>query len=527
MRATIPLDPRYRRPGAWEGRTISSFLDDAVRLFPDRLAVVDGGVSLTYSELNRSAAAVAASMKQAGVQQGHPVLVQLPNWWETIVVYHAIARLGAVINPVIPIYRQNELRFILDQAQPSAVVTPHRFRNFGHLEMAQELVDETLTPVMAVRAEGPLPGHPLVIEPLGAPEGTPEPAGGGRPDDIAMLLYSSGTTGKPKGVLHSHETLVYECRSIQRLFNLSADDHIFMASPLTHVTGFLYGFILPVMLGCTSVLLDVWEPETALDLIETYRCRFTVSATPFLQGLTESYKRRGIRSSFRYFACGGADVPPDLVRQAVDVLGCHVSRIYGSSEFPTVSSGGPTDPVACNAATDGRPIGPVEVRLDEAVEGIGELLARGPECFHGYLDAALNDGAFTEDGFFHTGDLASIDDAGYITIQGRKKDIIIRKGENISAREVEDLLFAHELVADVAVVAVPDPETGERACAVVVARPGAELTLQSLTGYLERRGVAKQKFPEQLVMVEALPRTASGKVQKFLLRAEILAERAR
>jgi cyclohexanecarboxylate-CoA ligase len=297
-----------------------------------------------------------------------------------------------------------------------------------------------------------------------------------------------------------------------------------MASPLTHVTGFLYGFILPAMLGTTSVLLDVWAPQPATDLIETYECRFTVLATPFLQGLVESYKQRGTPCALRYFACGGADVPPELVRRAAEVLGCHVSRIYGSSEFPTVASGGPDDPSDCNADTDGRPIGSVEVRLDEVTDGVGELLARGPECFHGYLDPQLNEGAFTDDGYFHTGDLASIDDEGYITIQGRKKDIIIRKGENISAREVEDLLFAHESISDVAVVAVPDPISGERACAVVVPSPGTTPTLAAITEYLEQLGVAKQKFPEQLRLVESLPRTASGKVQKFLIRADILAE---
>jgi cyclohexanecarboxylate-CoA ligase len=492
-------------------------LDQAAQASPDRVAVIGHEVTLTYAQLRRHSETMAAAMAAAGVEPGQAVLVQLPNWWETLVVYHAVLRLGAVVNPVIPIYRRREVGYIVEQAKPGMIVVPETFRGFDHLGTARDVASAHGIPVMVLRPTGPLPPGVMAF-----------PDDGGemfedksRADRIAMLLYTSGTTGEPKGVLHSHETLVYECRSIARAFELGADDHVFMASPLTHVTGFLYGYILTAMLGSTSVLLDVWDPDIGRQMIEEHRCRFTVSATPFLQGLTDAYHDSATGSALRYFACGGADVPPDLIRRAGTVLGCHVSRIYGSSEFPTVSGGGIESSGSENAETDGRPIGPVEVRLDDVQDGVGELLARGPECFHGYLDSPLNGAAFTDDGFFRTGDLATIGVEGTITIRGRKKDVIIRNGENISAKEVEDLLYTHPAIADVAVIAVPDRSTGERACAVVVVRAGAELTLGDIREHLGGLGIAKQKFPEQLSVVNQLPRTASGKVQKHLLRQEL------
>jgi cyclohexanecarboxylate-CoA ligase len=270
-------------------------------------------------------------------------------------------------------------------------------------------------------------------------------------------------------------------------------------------------------------LLDIWQPEAAHRLIEDERCRFTLAATPFLLGLVDQYEKHGGRSSLRTFPCGGADVPPSLVRRSRAVMGTSVMRVYGSSEFPTFSCGRPDDDEAVAADTDGRPIGPVQHRLDQVVDGVGELLIRGPDMFLGYLDPALNAAAFTEDGFFRTGDLASVDAEGAITIHSRLKDIIVRGGEKISAKDVEDRLFAHAAVGEVAVVGMPDPVLGERVCAFVVPTPGAAPTLAELITALELQGVARQKHPERLVLVEALPKTASGKVQKFLLRSQAAA----
>lgn len=519
-------------PSSWEGRTLGSLLVDGARSLPDGVAVVDGDVTLTYAELDRAVAAAATGLAGLGVGRGDVVLVDLPNWWEAIVAFHAAARLGAVVNPVIPIYRRAELEFIVAQARPAAIVLPGRFGRVDYLELFQSIgaggVTGPVPPALVVvRPDGPVPAgvtsfDALLATEAGAPAASDDDV---TSTDIALLLYTSGTTADPKGVLHTHDTLVYECRSIETWFELGPDDHVFMGSPLTHITGFLYGYILPALGARTVALLDVWDPAAAADLIERTGCGFTVGATPFLRDLADEHRRRGRPSSLRHFACGGADVPPALVRRATDDLGADVGRAYGSSEFPTATASRPRDPADRKADTDGRPIGPVDVRIDDPVDGVGELLVRGPELFAGYLDPALNAGSFTDDGYFRTGDLASIDADGFVTIRGRLKDIIIRNGENISAREVEDLLFTHPKVADVAVVAVPDERTGERACAFVVpsadAGAGDGIELADLIEHLERTGIARQKLPEQLELIDVLPRTASGKVQKFLLRQRV------
>jgi cyclohexanecarboxylate-CoA ligase len=520
---TRPVDTLYRESGSWEGRDIASFLAEQVRLRPQALAVVDGTVRLTFEELSRRATSLAAELKNLGVAPGRSVFVQLPNWWETLVAFHAVARLGAVINPVIPIYREAEISFIAGQTRPAAIIIPHRFRGVDYVRMISRVLTEARldTPVLVVRPDGDedhggISFGELLDRPRPDDTAPSQPAPSS--DDIALLLYTSGTTALPKGVLHSHDTLVYECRSIASVCNLRDDMPVFMPSPLTHITGFLYGFLMPAMIGCSAALLDRWDPQQAVDVVEDVGCRFTAAATPFLKNLTEIYQQQGRRSALSYFACGGADVPPDLVRHAARVLGCYVSRVYGSSEFPTLTFGPLEATEHQRAETDGYPVGEVRYRLDEVTDGIGELLVQGPEMFHGYLDASLNDDAFTEDGFFRTGDLASVEESGFIRIRGRKKDIIIRKGENISAREVEDHLYALESVRDVAVIAMPDAERGERVCAVVVTDVRG-LLLDDLTQHLSQRGLAKQKWPEQLELVTELPRTASGKVQKFVLRA--------
>jgi cyclohexanecarboxylate-CoA ligase len=282
---------------------------------------------------------------------------------------------------------------------------------------------------------------------------------------------------------------------------------------------------MPAMTGAAVILQDVWDPHAAAGLIEDRDCRFSVGATPFLHGLVEEYARRTTASALDVFLCGGADVPPPLVRRASTQFGAHVTRVYGSSEFPTATCGRRDDDFDITADTDGVPIGPVECRLDTVGhDGVGELLLRGPDLFLGYLDAALNADAFTPDGFFRTGDLASIGRSGAVTIKGRHKDIILRGGENISAKEVEDVLFEHPAVNEVAVVAMPDPVMVERSCAFVVPNVGATVTLSALAAFLDQHHLARQKYPERVEIVTELPKTASGKVQKFVLR-ELIAKK--
>ena len=515
LRATRPT-PRDAQP-AIDVTSLAEPLRRRAAGDPSRLAIVDGAVQMNYGELFARADALARALCARGVRRGDVVTMQLPNWWEAAVVYHATMLAGCVLNPIVPIYREREVSFIERQCQPRVVVIPHVFRGFDHLAMQRDLTLEFAEPplVVVVRPQGSLPDGAIAFDDLTA---TDAPLDEATADDICLLLYTSGTTADPKGVLHSHRTIAYEVDSIIELCRLGADDHIFMASPVTHITGYLYALVMPAITGAAAILQDVWEPRAAADLIEAHRCRFSVGATPFLHGLFDEYQRRATPSALSTFLCGGADVPPPLVRQAAAQFDALVTRVYGSSEFPTATCGRPGDGFDITADTDGVPIGPVECRLDSVNDGVGELLLRGPDVFLGYLDATLNADAFTEDGFFRTGDLATIGPLSAVTIKGRQKDIILRGGENISAKEVEDVLFEHPDVSEVAVVAMPDRVMVERACAFVVPRGDAVLTVTSLSAFLDDHRLARQKYPERVEIVNELPKTASGKVQKFVLR---------
>lgn len=503
--------------GHWTGNLVDVYLRDAAARTPDKVAVVDRNGPRTYCDLDQTVNRFASALAGRGVKAGDVVSWMLPNWVEAIVAHLAVMRLGGVSNPIVPIYRHRESTFILRQAASKVVVVPDEFRGFDYPAMIDEIRPdvpdlEMVVVVGAARTDGHIAFDDLLAE----GDQSPVEVGARDANDIALLLYTSGTTSPaPKGALHSHNTLDYENRSMIEFFGLSGADVVFMPSPVGHIIGVLYGMQLPFMLGSTVVLLDIWKPEPALDLIAQHRCSFVVAATPFLQGIVQHPNLSSYDiSSLRVFACGGADVPPDLIRAATTALNCTVSRGYGSTEYPTATASNASDDVLKRAETDGRAIGAAEVRLADD----GELQVRGPELFLGYLDGSLNDDAFTADGWFHTGDLAHIDDDGFVEITGRKKDLIIRHGENLSAKEIEDQLFGHPKIADVAIVASPDPRVGEQVCAVVVPEPGADVTLSDLVDWLTDRRMARQKLPERLLLVEELPRNASGKVQKFQLR---------
>jgi len=521
-----PADAFDRR--WWPGRLVDSLLDDAVRAVPADVAVVDRERRVTYAEVARSVRATAAALHGLGVRRGDVVSYQLPNWLEAYVVHYATVALGAISNPIVPIYRERELGFILRQAASRVIVVPDAFRGCDHAAMLARLAPELPDLEHVLVVGDPPPGTTALAEVVAAAGDAAPPRVARDPGDPALLLYTSGTEADPKGVLHSHDTLVYETQSIVDLYRMDGDDRILMPSPVTHITGVLYGLLMPAMLRTRVVLQDVWAPGAALELIERERCSVIIGATPFLHGLATApeLERRDV-SSLRVFGCGGADVAPELIRSASARLGCRASRLYGSSECPTVSGTPIDDTDERHTTTDGRPIGGARARVvgedgRELPAGTpGELVVRGPELFLGYLDPALTERAFDADGWFRTGDLAAMDAYGHLRILGRLKDVIVRGGENISAKEVEDLLAEHPDVAEVAIVAMPDPVLVERACAFVVPRTGAAPTLADLTGFLRERGLATQKLPERLELVDELVKTASGKVQKFRLREEI------
>jgi cyclohexanecarboxylate-CoA ligase len=457
---------------------------------------------------------------------GDAVALQLPNWWETVVVLLAAARLGATAVPILPIHREREVAFILRQTAARAILIPGRYRDCDHRDLVARLRPElrALAEVIVVR-DDPAPGmQALRALPAGP---LSRPAHG--PGDVALVVYTSGTTADPKGVLHSHQTLLAEARSLEAVHGLGPGDTVLMPSPLMHISGIMHALLVPATLGSCAVLMTRWDPVEALRRIAAERVTYMVGAPTFLRDLAQQVEPSAAEvSSFRLFSCGGADVDPALVATAAARLGCVAKRVYGSTEFPTITTTGPDDPPARRIDSEGRAIGAVEIRVvgDDGLETPpgreGEVLARGPECCLGYLDPALNAETFTADGWFRTGDLGTLDGEGYLRITGRKKDIIIRKGENISAREVEDLLAAHPGVAEVAVVGVPDPAAGEIACAVLRLHAGVQApSLDDLTRHLLARGLSKRKLPERLAVVDDFPRTASGKVLKRALREQL------
>lgn len=512
LHATRPHEIGYDLPQL----SLGQLLRRTVVARADQLAVIDGELALSYGELLRAAERGACGLRTLGVRPGDRVLTQLPNWWEAVVASWAVFLAGAVLVPVVPIYRSRELATVIDQVRPRAILAPARYRSYEHAAELAAQVGDTAT-VLSVRGghgdgsfEQLLTGAAAIENPLADPT------------EIAVVLYTSGTTSQAKGALHSHQTLLAESRQVARWCRLSATDRVFMPSPLSHITGLSYGIVLPVELGCAVVLQDRWEPAEAIRLIEEHDCTFTVSSTPFLRGLADGYPGP---SKLATFVCGGADIPPELVRRAHRLMGTRVVGTYGSTELPTSSMVDPFGDLIATADGEGIAMGDNEITLRSSADGDQELLVRGPELFLGYLDAGLNAEAFTADGWFRTGDQARIDADGALHITGRIKDIINRGGEKYSVAEVEALLLGHPAVSDVAVVACPDPVLVERACAFVVPAAGSTPTLMQLREHLVAGGTAVQKAPELLIIVSELPRTASGKVQRFMLREQARAAR--
>lgn len=516
------LASRYRKAGYWRDVTCDEALFEAAERSPGALALVDRKGELSWRALADAVSRCSGGLRSLGVGPGDVVSWILPNWREAAIVHWSLLQLAAISNPIVPIYRHREVRYILGQAESSAIFAPAVFRGFDYTAMLADLRPELPNLRHVISIDGA--GGDLAFEELdGAFDA--KATGDRSADDPALLLYTSGTTADPKGAVHTHNTLDFELRSMIEFYTLGSDDVIYMPSPLSHVTGLLYGIQMPALLGASVVYQDQFIPERGLALLERYGCTYTLGATPFLHGLCEAQRARPRTLALHTFVCGGADVPPELIRAAGKTLGCMATRAYGSTEFPTVTGGNRSDSEDRRADTDGRIFEHCQVRVvdeagNEVAPGVpGELQARGPELFPGYLDGVGLD-AFDEEGWFATGDLVSCRD-GYLTIEGRIKDIIIRGGENISVKEVEDLLFLHPDVEEAAIVAMPDPAMTERACAFVVPAPNRNPELDTLIEFLLSHRLAKQKLPERLERIDELPKTASGKVQKHKLRTRI------
>lgn len=465
-------------------------------------------------------------LRARGVVPGDVVAVQLPAWAEWMVACVGIAHAGAVMLPIVVIYGAKELDFILRQSGARLIVTPDRWRKADYAEVMREV--------------GPLPdfiGHVVVGEAaagtigwdeLEAPIEIGEPAER-TPDDLALLVYTSGTTADPKGVKHSARTLLSEMHAIAEARRALTSEVSLSPWPPGHVAG--AGQMMRYLAhGVPLVAMDQWNPAEAAMLIEKHRVAAS-SFTPFhLSGLIDAAERDG-RDLTSLVSClvGAAPVPPSLIERCA-AQGLRTFRSYGSSEHPTLTTGFPDDALEKRLTTEGRLMWRSEVRfVDDDGHDVpngeaGEIVTRGPELFLGYFDESLNAKAFLPGGWYRTGDIGHLDEDGYLKITDRKKDIIIRGGENISSREVEDLLFGHPDIAEAAVVAAPDERMGEVVRAYVMVKPGRTVTLEDIRAHFAQAGIAKQKTPEQLVVVDDMPRNSTGKVLKHALRAQAKSE---
>ncbi|MEX2616206.1 MAG: AMP-binding protein [Alphaproteobacteria bacterium] len=525
----------FRRSGLWPNRLVTDCFDAAVAAYPDRAAVIGYDsqaatrVSFTYAELGRFVDRVALGLIETGIEPGDVVSVQLPNYWQFAVLHLACVRIGAITNPLMPIFRQRELSFMLPFAGAKAVFVPRRYRGFDYPAMIDALRGDAPDLRHVFVIEGPEPEAFLSLFPDSTRDRDAEYAARKPdPNDVSLLLYTSGTTGQPKGVMHNQNTLIGNLVKFVERIELTPDDVILMPSPLAHLTGFGYGLVMPVFLGATAVLMDVWDPAKAARIVQDERATFCMASTPFLADLANAPAVDDCdMGSLRIFLTAGAPIPRVLVERAQARLGATVVACWGMTENGAAAMTRPSDPPDRIFESDGGALDGMEVRVVDdndipvPTDTEGRLQVRGAFNFVGYLKRPELF-ATDADGWFDTGDNARMRADGYIRISGRSKDVIIRGGENIPVVEVEELLYRHPAVQDAAIVAMPDDRLGERACAFVTLKPDAKgLTFEEMVAYLTDKNMAKNYFPERLEVIDEMPRTASGKIQKFQLRERV------
>jgi acyl-CoA synthetase len=513
----------YRRFGYVSDLTISASVVRAARQWGSRPALVEGGQQLTYQELLELVERAAAWLVGAGVGPGDVVCWQTPNWWEAHVLGLAIWHAGAVSCPIAPFYREHELRQVIEQVRPAAVVTAATFRDFAHAEAFDDLLAAAgLGDAARVLLRGARPGWSS-FDTVASHSHRQESAVLGA-DEPCLILFTSGTTSGAKAAVHSSRTLLAETRQLADAWGLSWEDVAYMAAPLQHITGVLNAMTIPLLVGASAVLAERWDADAAVADIMRHRVTYSAGATVFLQELTDAARSAGVHLPLRNFACGGAAVPR-AVMECSEEQGIPASRVYGMTELPTVTVMNRVYSFDLRAETDGAIAPGVQVRVigtdgeTLAAGCAGELLVRGPEQMLGYLDPAANRAAIDDAGWFSTGDVGVVDDSGFVTITGRLKDVINRGGEKFSARDIEDLLITHPAVRHAAVVPGPDARFGEVPVAFVVFGSGVQASADELSGHLRVRGLARQKTPVAWHFVESLPMTPSGKVKKFELAA--------
>jgi non-ribosomal peptide synthetase component E (peptide arylation enzyme) len=522
----------YEAQGLWPGRTLADAFDIALERTPDKLLVVtDTGVRLTYREVADQVARLETSLRALGIGHGDVISVQLPNRAEFVVIHLAATRVGAVTNPLLPLYRAKELRYILGFAATKLVFIPGRYRNFDYPALYGELAGALpLLDHVCVVGEGGPPDMLRFADLLEAPPSPPQ-AVEVDGNDTTILLFTSGTEASPKGVIHTHNTLMYGNITMPPLLGLTSDEVIWAVSPIAHAAGLEWGVRQAIVLGGTVVLQDQWDVEAALDLIEREGCTFSTAATAFPAMLLDSPSigERDL-SRFRTFLCGGAAIPSTLGAAMMARLGCNLIPCWGMSECFAATMGAPADPADKRWGTDGRALPGSEIAIFDETRTRqlpagqeGEIATRGPHVCLGYFnDPERTAETFSDDGWLFSNDLGTLDENGYLRVVGRKKDIINRGGLKISAGEIEELLARDPRVRAVAVIAVPDAKLGEKSCACIIPSDAGIPTLDDLVATLKDCGIANYKLPEYLAVLDAFPTTPTGKTQKFKLREGLL-----
>ncbi|EFH1091725.1 medium-chain fatty-acid--CoA ligase [Escherichia coli] len=536
MKVTLTFNEQrraaYRQQGLWGDASLADYWQQTARAMPDKIAVVDNhGASYNYSALDHAASCLANWMLAKGIESGDRIAFQLPGWCEFTVIYLACLKIGAVSVPLLPSWREAELVWVLNKCQAKMFFAPTLFKQTRPVDLILPLQNQLpqLQQIVGVDKLAPATSS-LSLSQIIADNTPLTTAITTHGDELAAVLFTSGTEGLPKGVMLTHNNILASERAYCARLNLTWQDVFMMPAPLGHATGFLHGVTAPFLIGARSVLLDIFTPDACLALLEQQRCTCMLGATPFVYELLNVLEKQPADlSALRFFLCGGTTIPKKVARECQQ-LGIKLLSVYGSTESSPHAVVNLDDPLSRFMHTDGYAAAGVEIKVvDDARKTLppgceGEEASRGPNVFMGYFDEPeLTARALDEEGWYYSGDLCRMDEAGYIKITGRKKDIIVRGGENISSREVEDILLQHPKIHDACVVAMPDERLGERSCAYVVLKaPHHSLSLEEVVAFFSRKRVAKYKYPEHIVVIEKLPRTASGKIQKFLLRKDIM-----
>ncbi|EET7731033.1 medium-chain fatty-acid--CoA ligase [Escherichia coli] len=536
MKVTLTFNEQrraaYRQQGLWGDASLADYWQQTARAMPDKIAVVDNhGASYTYSALDHAASCLANWMLAKGIESGDRIAFQLPGWCEFTVIYLACLKIGAVSVPLLPSWREAELVWVLNKCQAKMFFAPTLFKQTRPVDLILPLQNQLpqLQQIVGVDKLAPATSS-LSLSQIIADNTPLTTAITTHGDELAAVLFTSGTEGLPKGVMLTHNNILASERAYCARLNLTWQDVFMMPAPLGHATGFLHGVTAPFLIGARSVLLDIFTPDACLALLEQQRCTCMLGATPFVYDLLNLLEKQPADlSALRFFLCGGTTIPKKVARECQQ-RGIKLLSVYGSTESSPHAVVNLDDPLSRFMHTDGYAAAGVEIKVvDDARKTLppgceGEEASRGPNVFMGYFDEPeLTARAMDEEGWYYSGDLCRMDEAGYIKITGRKKDIIVRGGENISSREVEDILLQHPKIHDACVVAMPDERLGERSCAYVVLKaPHHSLSLEEVVAFFSRKRVAKYKYPEHIVVIEKLPRTASGKIQKFLLRKDIM-----